>query len=120
MRQPRQTAWQLHACAGRDVIGKGQKETTQENWPSKARGRGVAMRSERGPQARGTGGGERGVEEDLEFGFHLLVCSMKGQKGGQAGGLEPRRIPPSAGAGTSLLPVSTQDTGLSGHWGPGV
>lgn len=43
------------------------------------------MRSERGPKACGTGGGERGVEEDLEFGFHLLVCRMKGQKGRQAG-----------------------------------
>ena len=59
------------------------------------------------------------MEEDLGFEFCLLVCSVKGPEGSQAG-LEPGRIPPSAGAGMSLLPVSTQDTGLSGHWGPGV
>ena len=110
---------QLHACAGCNVTGKGQKETTQREIGNRRPGVGVRPRDQREPQARGVGGGKRGVEEDLGFGFCLHVCSLKGQESSQAG-LEPGRIPPSAGAGTSLPPVSTQDTGLSGHWGPGV
>ena len=51
----------------------------------------------RGPLARGTGGGDLGLEKDLESGL----------------GTEPRRILQSGGASTSLLPESMQDTGLN-------